>query len=160
MQWHIDYRGPRILRPIKNFEEFISEGVVKKQSPNKSRARYLIEESKKSYESIKEIKENIGITEKNANIIIRICYDSIMEMIRAEMLIQGFNSSGRGAHEAEVSFLKNLEFSENDIQFMDNLRFFRNGIIYYGKILDKEYASKVFYFLEKIYPVLLKKVDI
>jgi shikimate kinase len=42
---------------------------------------------------------------------------------------------------------------------LNELRFFRNGITYYGKILDKEYATKVYYFLmkfkEKIKPFVI-----
>jgi hypothetical protein len=52
-----------------------------------------------------------------------------MELIRARLLLDGHNSSGLFAHEADVSFL-------NDI------RYFRNSVTYYGKILDTEYAKK------------------
>ena len=57
------------------------------------------------------------------------------------MLLEGYNASGLGAHEAEVSYLRVLGFSENDVQFADQLRFFRNGMLYYGTMLDKEYAK-------------------
>jgi len=78
----------------------------------------------------------------------------MMELLRARLLLEGYNSSGSYSHEAEVSYMKNLKFSENEIIFMNELRYFRNSITYYGKILDEEYALKVFNFLEKIYPTL------
>ena len=77
-----------------------------------------------------------------------------MELIRAKMLLEGYNASGFGAHEAEVSYLRVLGFNENDVQFADQLRFFRNGMLYYGTILDKEYAEKVVAFTKGAYAKL------
>ena len=82
-----------------------------------------------------------------------------METIRAKMLLDGFNASGYGAHEAEVAYLRNLGFSESNVQFLDQIRFFRNGMLYYGTIIDKEYAEKVYEFLGKIYPKLLSEIN-
>lgn len=55
---------------------------------------------------------------------------------------------------AEVSYLKVLNFNENDVQFANQIRFFRNGRIYYGTVLDKVYAEKVIEFTKRIYPKL------
>ena len=73
-----------------------------------------------------------------------------MELIRAKLLLEGYSSSGNYAHEAEISYLTEMKFLENDISFLNELRYFRNSITYYGKILDKEYAKKVYDFLNKI----------
>lgn len=142
------------MKAIKYFESFLSEGVVKKQVPDKSRAEFLIKESEKGYRALLESAEKIGINENNANSCIKNCYDIIMEVIRAKMLLGGYNASGYGAHEAEVAYLRKLGFKENDVQFLNQIRFFRNGMVYYGTILDKEYAEKVLNFLNKIYPRL------
>lgn len=139
------------MRAIKRFDEFIKDSVAKKQSPDRSRAEFLINEADASLEGLNERVKKIGINEKNANSIIKDSYDIIMELVRAKMLLDGYNASGFGAHEAEVSYLRALGFSENDVQFANQLRFFRNGMLYYGTILDKEYAQKVLEFLEKIY---------
>ncbi|MBT5342222.1 hypothetical protein HOL59_01435, partial [Candidatus Woesearchaeota archaeon] len=96
------------------------------------------------------------INDNNANYLIKNAYDIIMELIRAKMLKEGFGSSGRGAHEAEVAYLKKLEFKDKDVDFVDELRYFRNGILYYGKSFDQEYALKVLDFLERIYQSLSK----
>jgi hypothetical protein len=71
------------------------------------------------------------------------------------MFEKGFKAIGNGAHEAEVSFVKSLNFSDHDIQFLNDLRYVRNGVIYYGKLLEKIYAEKVFNFTKKKYKVLL-----
>ena len=131
------------MKAIKNFKEFLKEGIVKKQSPDKSRAKFLIKESENSNKSLLELIEKIKLSDVNANMFIRLCYDILMELIRSKMLLDGYNASGQGAHEAEVSYLRLLNFKENQIQFFNSLRYFRNGIIYYGKIMDKEYAQKV-----------------
>lgn len=70
------------------------------------------------------------------------------------MLLDGYNASGKGAHEAEVSYLRILKFKETEIQFFDKLRFFRNGMVYYGTSLDKEYAEKVIEFTHGNYKKL------
>ena len=139
------------MRNLKEFEEFLKEGVVKKRFPDEFRANDLINESNKTFRSIVEIVEKIGINELNINTIIKESYDAIMGLIRSKMLLKGFSSSGKGAHEVEVAYLKELNFSESDVQFANQLRYFRNGIMYYGEKFDKEYAEKVFGFLSKIY---------
>lgn len=101
--------------------------------------------------------DKIGLNDENANDIIEDCYDILISLIRAKMLLSGFNSSGIGAHEAEVAYMKNLDFLDTEIRFMNELRYFRNGIMYYGKRFDKEYAEKVLNFLKKIKEKLNKK---
>ena len=82
-----------------------------------------------------------------------------MFLIRARLYSEGYTSRGLGAHEAEVSFTRHMEFNEKEVQFLDQLRYFRNGILYYGKRLDKEYAEKVIEFTKKTY-VKLRTVKI
>jgi hypothetical protein len=144
------------MKSLKSFDEFLKEGIVKKQKPDKSRAISLIKESENSFSFLVKIIKEIGINDENANYFIKNFYDIIMELIRARMLLEGFNSSGQGAHEAEVSYLKKLNFSDIDIDFANQLRYFRNGIMYYGKNFDKDYAEKVFEFIKKIKLKILK----
>lgn len=143
----------------KKFEEYINEGIVKAQQPDLSRAKFLIDETDKSFTSLNLFVQNVKITENTANTIVKLSYDIIMELIRAIMLKQGFKAIGNWAHESEVSYLRKIGLKENDIWFVDQLRYSRNSINYYGKILDKEYAEKVFEFLNKTYPILLKEAE-
>ncbi len=144
----------------RKFEEYVKEGIVKKQSPNLSRAKFLIEEADKSYLGLKQRIEKIGVNNLNANSIIKDCHDIFLELIRAKMLIGGYNASGFFAHESEVSYMKNIGFSENEVSLMNELRFLRNGILYYGKILDESYAKQIFDFLEKNYLKLKQKIKL
>jgi len=142
------------MRAIKQFEEFIKNGIVKQQSPDVSRAGFLKEESEKSYSFLQKKVEAFGISNETANDLIKSSYDILMELIRAKMLLEGYNASGKGAHEAEVSYLRIVGFKEKDVQFADQLRYFRNGMLYYGTPLDEEYARKVIDFTNKVYKVL------
>lgn len=101
----------------------------------------------------------MGINNLNANDYVKKCYDILMELVRAKMLLDGLNASGLGAHEAEISYLRNLRFKEQEVQFADQIRFFRNGMLYYGTILDKEYAEKVIEFTKKNYFKLKRIIE-
>ena len=146
------------MRHMLNFEEYIEKGIVKKQRPDISRANFLIEEADKSFLGLIQRVEKIGINELNASSLVKDSHDIILELIRAKMLLRGFNASGIGAHEAEVAYMNELDFSKVEIEFMNEVRFLRNGVLYYGKVIDKEYAEKVIEFTKKIYPKLRKMV--
>jgi|SRR3989338_6519186 len=144
------------MRAIRKFEEFLRENTVKKQSVDKSRAAFLIQEAENSYNNLLEMMQKIPLHEGNANSFVKSCYDILMELIRAKMLMGGYNATGFGAHEAEVAYMRVLGFDEHDVQFADQLRFFRNGMLYYGTILDIVYAEKVIHFTKRLYPRLKK----
>ena len=139
---------------LKSFEEYLQKGTIKLITPDLARASSLIEEADKRRKFLKEMSDKIGLSDENANYFIETSYDALIELIRAKMLTDGFKSSGEGAHEAEVVYLKKLDFSEADIRFMNELRSFRNGILYYGRSFDEDYGKKVLDFLEKVYPKL------
>lgn len=82
-----------------------------------------------------------------------------MEIVRAKMLIDWYNASGFKAHESEVAYLRIIGFEEKDVLFADKMGYFRNGMLYYGTILDKEYAEKVIEFTKKSYLKLRSIVD-
>jgi len=138
------------MRPVRDFESFIKEGIVVRHSPDSARAKSLALETEGSYKFLMGVVEKMGLENENANGVIKNAYDIIMELVRAKMLLSGFDASGQGAHEAEVAYMRKLGFSEGDVRFADQLRYFRNGITYYGKVFDGEYAEKVLSFLDKV----------
>ena len=80
-----------------------------------------------------------------------------MELIRAKLLLDGYNSSGQFAHEAEVSFMRNLGFSESDVLFMNQLRYFINGIKYYGEDATENKAQEAIKTAEEMTKKFLEK---
>ena len=135
---------------MRTFEEYLEEGIVKRQSPDLSRARALQIEAKESYDILHAFLKEGKLSERTANHVIKNAYDIIIELIRAKLLTKGYNAQGFGAHEAEVAYLVKLGLSAQKVEFADKLRYFRNGILYYGKSFDKAYAKKVLAFLEEI----------
>ncbi|MFA4819907.1 MAG: hypothetical protein WC613_03015 [Candidatus Aenigmatarchaeota archaeon] len=111
------------MKPLKTFEEYMKEGTVKKQSPDKMRARSLIAESGDSYKILLSFIEKMGLDDDNANHVIKNAYDILMELIRAKMLSDGFNTTGKGAHEAEVSYMAEIGFIDKDVDFANDLRY-------------------------------------
>ena len=146
------------MKALKLFEEFIKEGIVKRVKIDRERAKSLLKESERRIHSLKERLEKLGINNENANDYVEYCYDIIMHLVRAKLYLDGYNASGFGAHEAEVSYMRGLGFNERDVQFADQLRFFRNGILYYGTSLDVKYAEKVVEFTKRIYPKLKEMI--
>jgi hypothetical protein len=142
------------MTPLRRFEEFLDKGIVIKRPPNLPRARSLIEEVEERKKLLYQVLKRIGISDSNANYFVENSYDIIIELLRAKLLLEGFYSSGVGAHEAEVSFMRNMGFPEPDVRFMNGLRYFRNGIKYYGKRFGADYGKKVVAFMEKVYPRL------
>ncbi len=143
---------------MKPFEDYLNERIIIKCTINISKAKYFIEETDKSYRGLLKRIDVMGIDEDNANSIIKDCYDILMELIRAKLLLNGYCSAGQYAHEAEISFLRKCNFTENEIIFMNEIRYSRNSITYYGKLLSKEYTGKVVVFTKASYPKLRKLV--
>ncbi|MFH1065351.1 MAG: hypothetical protein V1734_02485 [Nanoarchaeota archaeon] len=112
------------MKPLKNFDEFIKNGIMRRVSPDPARARHLIGESEKRKRFIETAYIKIGISDDNANCFIENCYDALIELVRAKLIIDGFNSSGEGAHEAEVAYMRNMGFDEKDVRFLNELRYF------------------------------------
>ena len=142
------------MRPLKNFEEFVKRGIIKKRTPDIFRAKSLIGEAEKRDSFLKIMSKKIKLSDDNANYFIENSYDLLISTIRANLLIAGFKASGEGAHEAEVSFMRELAFTEKEVRFMNELRHFRNGILYYGKTFDSDYAIKVLQFKDDLFPKL------
>ena len=135
---------------MKRFEGYIKEGIVKKITPDINRSIYLKKEALQRKKFILELLKLKNIDNENANYFIELAYDTIMEIIRSKMLEKGFKASGNYSHEAEVSFLLELGFSEEKVLLVDDLRKVRNRILYYGRKFDKEFALKVIKLMEEI----------
>ncbi|MBI2137573.1 hypothetical protein HYU12_03575 [Candidatus Woesearchaeota archaeon] len=142
------------MRALRNFEEYVRDGVVRRVTINSERAESLVVESARKMLSLKERLEKLGIKNENANDYVEYCYDILMHLVRAKLCLDGYSANGQGAHEAEVSYLRMLAFAEREVQFADQMRYFRNGILYYGTSLDAEYAEKVTEFTKRAFSKL------
>jgi len=76
------------MKGIRQFEEFVGENIVKRQGIDKSRAEFLIKEAENSHNSLSEMLQKIKLSDSNANAFVKSCYDILMELIRAKMLLK------------------------------------------------------------------------
>ena len=138
---------------MKEFEDFLKSGDVRKQEKNEILAKALIKSSEKSLKNIRRTK----IDELNAESVVSDIYDIIRELIEARLVFEGYKSY---SHEATILFLKKFkEFDEYEIDFLDNLRKIRNSIKYYGKEATEENALNTLKFMDSVLPKLKKLVE-
>ena len=135
---------------MRRFEEYVKGKIVRKRTPDLNRAAYLKKEALNREKFISELLKIKQLTDENANYFIEMCYNVIMELIRSKMLEKGLMASGDYSHEAEVAFLSVLGFSEEKVILADEVRKARNGILYYGRIFDKEFALKVLELMREV----------
>jgi len=136
---------------MRTFNEFIKEKVVRKQGAKPSRARDLFNEAVKRYNFLKTIQQK----EEYSSYILENAYDVIRELLESKLYLQGYKSN---SHEATVSYLRELGYSDGDVRFLDSLRVIRNGIKYYGESSNLAFSVQVIEFLDKIYIKLCQQV--
>ena len=146
--------------PVRPFESFLRDGVVRRQHADLPRARSLRDEAERRHRFLGEQLRKIGISDENANYFVEQAYDTLMGLLRARMLCDGLKAAGAFAHEAEIAYLRTLGFSDPDVHAANELRYFRNGILYYGKQVNAEYARSVLAFLEQMRPRLLQLLEL
>ena len=133
---------------MKEFDDFLKSGEVRRQEKNEILAEALIKSSEKSLRNIRRTK----IDGLNAESIISDIYDIMRELIEAKLAFGGYKSY---SHEATILFLKKFPtFNEYEMNFLDNLRKIRNGIKYYGKEANVESALKTLNFMNSVLPKL------
>lgn len=98
------------------------------------RAKSLIETS---LERIKYI--NKDLNENTANFIFEDYYTSILELLEAIVLLDGYKVLN---HVCLGFYLRDKLNKEDLFMIFDSLRFKRNSLIYYGKRMDLETAIK------------------
>ena len=138
------------LKRLERFATYRERGVVRIRSPDPNLARDLAFESERKYASLEECRCVIGIKDSNANDFIESSYDVLLFAIRSHLSARGYSTSGVGAHEAEVSFARELGIEEDDVRFLDELRGYRNRMLYSGVRFDATYAKEVYAFMERV----------
>lgn len=109
-------------------------------SPDKAKAKSLIAIAHARIEFITKIK----LEESNANFIFENYYSSILEIIHALILLNGFKIEN---HICLGYYLRDILKREELFRIFDNARSKRNSLIYYGQRMDFETAKDI---IEKI----------
>jgi len=116
-----------------SWTDCIESNSALKCSSDKGRAKSLIETAD---ERIKLIKE---INEKNCNFVFEDYYTSILELLQAIVVIEGYKITN---HVCLGFYLRDILKREDLYLIFDDLRYKRNSLTYYGKRMDFETAKK------------------
>jgi len=119
---------------LSNWNECINANFSIKITKDFQRAKSLIETS---LERIKAT--NKDLNENTANFIFEDYYTSILEILEAIILSEGYKVFN---HICLGFYLKDILKKENLYRIFDDLRFKRNSLVYYGKRMDLETAKK------------------
>ncbi|MEK6892234.1 MAG: hypothetical protein AABX25_03550 [Nanoarchaeota archaeon] len=104
-----------------------------KITPDKEKAASLIETAED------RIKYSImELTEKNANYVFEDYYSSILELLHALVLLNGYKVNN---HICLGFYLRDALKKDEMFRLFDDCRFKRNSLVYYGKRMDFETAK-------------------
>ena len=116
-----------------SWDECLNYSSSIKMTPDKEKAKSLVETAEDRIKfSIK------GITEKTGNYIFEDYYSSILELLHALVLLDGYRVIN---HICLGFYLRDI-LKRGELFFIfDDCRFKRNSLVYYGKRMDFETAK-------------------
>ena len=132
-----------------SWDECLNCSSAIKITPDKEKSKSLIETAED------RIKYSIAeLTEKNANYVFEDYYSSILELLHALVLLEGYKINN---HICLGFYLRDALKKEEMFRLFDDCRFKRNSLVYYCKRMDFETAK---YSIEKAKKLLkeLKKI--
>ena len=104
-----------------------------KITPDREKAKSLLETARERLKSSAR-----KVTGKNANFVFEDYYSSILEMVHALLLLEGFKVNN---HICLGFYLKDVLKEEELYRVFDDCRYKRNSLVYYGKRMDFETAK-------------------
>jgi len=136
---------------MESFEFYLETKVIRKITPNKERAKSLINDALQRIKDSDELNIN-----RFSKLIFENYYDALRDFCDAFLLIDGYKPSS--SHEASISYLLKKGFDISIIHRLDIFRYKRNGSKYYGEKIDVKEAKdiKAFYLeiKDKLYKIL------
>ncbi|MBI2085307.1 MAG: hypothetical protein HYT71_02220 [Candidatus Aenigmarchaeota archaeon] len=110
-----------------------------KITPDKEKAKSMLSMVETTEKMISTIDEKMF----TSNIVAEY-YNVIRQLMTAIMLLDGFKTTGEGAHKSLILYLNNNyeEFSEYEINLIDELRITRNKIEYDGFFVKYDYVQR------------------
>ena len=115
-----------------SWSDCLENNSVIKVSADKFRAKSLIETSSERVSLIREVNE------KNCNFVFEDYYTSMIELIQALVINEGYKVLN---HVCLGYYLKDLLKNDQLFRLFDDLRYKRNALTYYGKRMDFETAK-------------------
>lgn len=134
-----------------SWDECLEANSSLKISPNRGKARSLIETSQGRLEFLKPLK----IQENNSNYIFENYYTSILELVHALVILAGFKVNN---HLCLGYYLRDILKRDDLFRWFDDCRLKRNSLIYYGKKMDYNVAKESLTEAEKLITELLRQI--
>lgn len=118
----------------KDWEECLLTNSSLKVSPNPAKARSLIDIAMGRIVFLSENK----IKESNVNYLFEFYYSSVLELLHALLLLDGYSV---GNHVCLGYYLRDILNKPELYRLFDDCRIKRNGLVYYGRRMDFETAK-------------------
>ncbi|MBS3124185.1 hypothetical protein J4437_06160 [Candidatus Woesearchaeota archaeon] len=118
-----------------SWNECLETNASIKVTPNKAKVMSLIDTAKGRVQFLTET----NIKESNANYIFENYYSSVLELMHALILMQGYKVSN---HICLGYYLRDILQKEHVFRLFDDCRSRRNSLIYYGQKMNFETAQE------------------
>ena len=116
-----------------SWDECLHSNSSVKITPDNEKAKSLIETAEDRIASSEK-----DLNEKTANFVFEDYYSSILEMVHALVLLNGYKVSNLICL---GYYLRDVLKQEDLFRMFDDFRFKRNSLVYYGKRMDFEVAK-------------------
>ena len=126
-----------------SWQECIRSYASLKVTPDKEKARSLRETAEGRLSVLSK-----EVNEKNINYIFEDYYSSILEMIHAIVLLEGYKVEN---HICLGYYIRDILKREDLFRFFDDCRYKRNSLIYYGKRMDFDTAKEAIEITKKLW---------
>lgn len=126
-----------------SWQECIRSYASLKVTPDKEKARSLRETAEGRLSVLSK-----EVNEKNINYIFEDYYSSILEMIHAIVLLEGYKVEN---HICLGYYIRDILKREDLFRFFDDCRYKRNSLIYYGKRMDFDTAKEAIENIKKLW---------
>ena len=125
-----------------SWDECVNYNSSIKVTPDKEKSKSLIETAEERIDfSAREL------TGKNANYIFEGYYSSILELLHALVLLEGYKVNN---HVCLGYYLRDVLKNDELFRLFDDCRFKRNSLVYYGKRMDFETAKEAIKKVKKL----------
>jgi len=131
---------------LANWGDCFNRNFSLRVTPDRQKAISLIETAKERIDQI-----NKDLNKKSANYIFEDYYTSILELLQALILLDGFKVNN---HVCIGFYLRDILKREDLFRIFDDLRFKRNSLVYYGKRMEFEISKKAIINSKKLFAEL------
>src|SRR3989338_4957994 len=128
-----------------SWSDCLATNSARTVTPNKQRARALLETAQERIAVIKEINE------KNCNVVFEDYYTSLIEILQAMVIQRGYNI---GNHVCLGFYLRDVLRREDIFALFDDVRQKRNSLTYYGNRMDAKTANQAIERCKKLISIL------